>query len=290
MKVAYIQQNFPGSKSEAIKKTTKDIQKVASKGAELVVLQELHQNYYFCTNKNEKNFYLAKSFNKDVEYWSNVARDNGVVLVTSLFEKRAPGVYNNTAVVFEKDGEIAGIYRKMHIPSSSDLYEKYYFTPGDLGYKPIKTSVGNLGVMISWDQWFPEAARIMSLSGADILIYTSAVGVFDKVTEREGKRQLNAWKNIQLSHAIANTVPVISVNRIGREDNKNSLLKSMTFWGSSFVCDSFGGVLHESPKDEEDTPIIELDLEEKERTRFNWPFYKDRRIRTYKKVLKMWNN
>lgn len=289
MKVAYIQQSFPGSKTEAIKKTKKAIDKVASKGAKLVVLQELHQNYYFCTNINEKNFYLATSFEKDVEYWSNVARENGVVLVTSLFEKRAAGIYNNTAVVFEKDGEIAGIYRKMHIPSVPDLYEKYYFTPGDLGYKPIKTSVGNLGVMICWDQWFPEAARIMSISGADILIYTAAMGIFDKQSEKDSKRQLNAWKNIQCSHAISNTIPVISVNRIGREENRSTIHKSMTFWGNSFVCDSFGEILHESPKDEEDTPIIDIDLEEKERVRFNWPFLKDRRVNSYKKISKMWN-
>lgn len=290
MKVAYIQQSFPGSKSEAVKKTTKAIEKVASKGAKLVVLQELHQNYYFCANKNEKNFYLASSFEDDVGYWSEVARKNEIVLVASLFEKRTSGIYHNTAVVFEKDGEIAGIYRKVHIPSIPDLYEKYYFTPGDLGYKPIKTSVGNLGVMICWDQWFPEAARIMSLSGADILIYTAAMGIHDKQSDKESNNQINAWLNIQRSHAIANGIPVISVNRIGREENKSILHKSMTFWGNSFVCDSFGEFIHKSPEDEEDTPIVSIDLEAKEMTRINWPFFKDRRVDTYKKITKMWDD
>lgn len=279
MKIALIQQSYENSKKDTIKKTTKMIKKASQKGAELVVLQELHQTQYFCINENEKYFDLASSYQKDIRYWSKVAKENGVVLVTSLFEKRAEGLFHNSAIVFEKDGKIAGKYRKMHIPEDPGFYEKFYFTIGDLGYKPIKTSLGNLGVMICWDQWYPEAARLMSLSGADILIYPTAIGWFDEDEDEEKNRQLQAWQTIQRSHAIANGIPVVAVNRVGKELDDTKQIDGINFWGNSFVCDSFGKILHVSPKNKEDIAIVDVDLNSK--IRRTWPFLRDRRVETY---------
>lgn len=282
MKIALIQHSFENSKKQTIKKTTQMIKKASKKGAKLVVLQELHQTHYFCIEEDERNFELANSYEKDIRFWSKIASENEVVLVTSLFEKRAKGLYHNTAVVFEKDGSIAGKYRKMHIPDDPSFYEKFYFTPGDLGYKPIKTSVGNLGVLICWDQWYPEAARLMSLAGADILIYPTAIGWFDEDKKEEKTRQLQAWQTIQRSHAIANGIPVVAVNRVGIEKHQNS--QNINFWGNSFVSDSLGKLIHVSPSNKEDLGIVDINLSED--VRCTWPFLRDRRIETYSDITK----
>lgn len=284
MKIALIQQSFANTKKQMVKNTTNMIKKASKKGANLVILQELHQTQYFCINEDEDNFKLASSYQNDIKYWSKVAKENSVVLTTSLFEKRANGIYHNTAIVFEKNGKIAGKYRKMHIPDDPGFYEKYYFTIGDLGYKPIKTSVGNLGVMICWDQWYPEAARLMSLSGADILIYPTAIGWFDEDEKDEKDRQLQAWKVIQQSHAIANGIPVVAVNRVGKEFDNKKQIKGINFWGNSFICDSFGKILHASPNDKEDLAIIDIELNSN--TRLTWPFLRDRRVETYGELTK----
>lgn len=285
MKIALLQQAYS---KNMVKKTTSLIKKATKKGAKLVILQELHQDRYFCISEDEKNFALAENFDKDVKYWSKVAKENGVVLVTSLFEKRTEGLYHNTAVVFEKDGSVAGKYRKMHIPDDPGFYEKYYFTPGDLGFNPIKTSVGNLGVLVCWDQWYPEAARLMCLAGADILIYPTAIGwdMRDKKSER--KRQLDAWVNIQRSHAIANGINVIAVNRTGVEKHKNG--EKINFWGNSFVSDSFGKLLHVSPNNKEDLVLIDIDIKPDDKTRKTWPFFRDRRVDAYENLTKRYLN
>ena len=222
MKIGLVSHKFQGNKSKTIAKTIELIEKVAKNGADLVVLQELHQNHYFCQVENTQNFELGDDFNDDVKLWSDVAKKFGIVLVTSLFERRAAGLYHNTAVVFERDGSVAGEYRKMHIPDDPNFYEKFYFTPGDLGFEPIDTSVGRIGVMVCWDQWFPEGARLMALKGAQILIYPTAIGWFESDEKKERERQLEAWIGVQRGHAIANGVPVVAVNRIGFESEKLS--------------------------------------------------------------------
>ncbi len=287
MKVALIQHSVKNSKDETLSKTVSMIKEASLKGANLVVLQELHQSSYFCIVEDPKNFDLANDFEKDLKFWASVAKEFGVVLVTSLFEKRAAGLYHNSAFVFEKDGSLAGKYRKMHIPDDPGFYEKFYFTPGDLGYEPIDTSVGRLGVLICWDQWFPEAARLMAMKGAEILIYPTAIGWFEDDSNDEKDRQKSSWIDIQRSHAIANGLPVISVNRVGKEHDPSKLLDGILFWGNSFVCGPQGEFLHECGMDEE-LAIIKIDKKRTEEVRRMWPFFRDRRVDSYKDILKIY--
>ena len=286
MKVALIQQRYTGSKDTMRAASSKKIGESARNGAELVVLQELHQSEYFCQSEDTKYFVYADEFEKDLHFWSEVARENSVVLVTSLFEKRAPGLYHNTAVVFEKDGTVAGKYRKMHIPDDPGFYEKFYFTPGDLGFEPVDTSVGRLGVLICWDQWYPEAARLMTLKGAELLIYPTAIGWFDDDSEEEKRRQLQSWVTIQRSHAIANGIPVLSCNRTGFEADSSGILNGIRFWGSSFVCGAQGELLAEAEADREEILYAEIDQRRTKEVRDIWPFLRDRRIDEYEDLLK----
>jgi N-carbamoylputrescine amidase len=285
MKVALIQKKYTVSKIYTIDETVKDIKKAVDNGAELVVLQELHQNEYFCQSEDVKFFDYASSWEEDILFWSNIAKENGVVLVTSLFEKRTAGLYHNTAVVFEKDGSVAGKYRKMHIPDDPGFYEKFYFTPGDLGFEPIETSVGKLGVLICWDQWYPEAARLMTLKGSEVLIYPTAIGWFDEDSKEEQSRQLDAWITIQRSHAIANGIPVLSCNRVGFEEDSSGVMDGIRFWGNSFVCDPQGKMIAQSGIEEE-ILYAELDHNRTKEVRDIWPFLRDRRIDAYGNVLK----
>lgn len=287
MKVGLIQQKFHSNRELTILETLKLIQEAKKSGAELVVLQELHQDRYFCINENVDNFDLAEDFTKDVEFWAGVAQSQEIVLVASLFEKRAAGLYHNSAVVFEKDGTVAGKYRKMHIPDDPGFYEKFYFTPGDLGYEPIETSVGRLGVLICWDQWFPEAARLMALKGADLLLYPTAIGWFDQDSQEEKKRQLDAWVTVQRSHAIANGLPVICVNRVGKELDDMGALDGIRFWGNSFAVDAQGSFICRASEDEEEVAIVDIDFKKSENIRRIWPFLRDRRIDTYKDLTKI---
>ncbi len=258
------------------------IRQLAQDGAQLIVNQELHDSLYFCQTENVDLCSLAVAIPGEVtEFYAQLARETGCVIVTSLFERRAPGLYHNTAVVFEKDGTIAGRYRKMHIPDDPAYYEKFYFTPGDLGFEPIDTSVGRLGVLVCWDQWYPEAARLMALRGADILIYPTAIGWESSDTEAEKKRQREAWITIQRAHAIANGLPVVSVNRVGYEPDPSGVTGGITFWGSSFVAGPQGEFLYEAPSDEEATRCIDVDMTRSENVRRWWPFLRDRRIDAY---------
>jgi len=285
VRVALIQEKWEGSKEVAVSKSESAVKEAAANGAELVVLQELHQGHYFCQTEDVKLFDLAESFDEDVKFWSDVAKQNSVVLVTSLFEKRTAGLYHNSAVVLEKDGSIAGKYRKMHIPDDPGFYEKFYFTPGDLGFEPIQTSVGRLGVLVCWDQWYPEAARIQALKGAEVLIYPTAIGWFDADAEDEKKRQRDAWITVQRGHAVANGLPLISVNRVGFEKNPSGQLDGIRFWGSSFVCGPQGEILVEAPTDEETILYADIDLKRCETVRRWWPFLRDRRIDAYDGLL-----
>lgn len=286
-KIGIVSHKFEGNKTNTVKKTTNLVEKVVKNGANLVVLQELHQSEYFCQSQNVDIFDYANDYEIDVAYWSSVAREFKVVLVTSLFEKRAPGLYHNTAVVFEKDGSVAGKYRKMHIPDDPNFYEKFYFTPGDLGYEPIDTSVGRLGVLVCWDQWYPEAARLMALNGAEILIYPTAIGWFDLDDEDEKSRQLEAWVAVQRGHSVANALPVVAVNRIGfEEDDLNSKNGGIRFWGNSFVFGPQGEELFRSNSTDEVVEVIEIDKNRCENVRRWWPFLRDRRVDSYKDLTK----
>ncbi len=287
MKVALIQQKYHGTKELTIKHTQEAIKKAKEAGAELIVLQELHQDRYFCINENVDNFDLAENYHSDVEFWAKIAKELTVVLVVSLFEKRAAGLYHNTVVVFEKDGIIAGKYRKMHIPDDPGFYEKFYFTPGDLGFEPIQTSIGKLGVLICWDQWFPEAARLMALKGADILIYPTAIGWFDEDSLDEKQKQLDSWITIQRGHAIANGLPVISVNRVGKEIDDSEVLDGIHFWGNSFAVDAQGAFLYRASDDKEDIGLVDIDFKVSEGIRRIWPFLRDRRIENYSEITKI---
>jgi len=286
MQVALIQQKYHDNKDSTVQSTIKQIDKAAQSGAELIILQELHQNEYFCQSEDTKFFDYASDFNKDMIFWSNIAKKNNIVLVTSLFEKRAPGLYHNTAVVFEKDGSIAGKYRKMHIPDDPGFYEKFYFTPGDLGFEPIQTSVGKLGVLICWDQWYPEAARIMTLKGAEVLIYPTAIGWFDEDSQEEKQRQLESWITIQRSHAIANGIPVLSCNRVGFESDSSGVMKGIRFWGNSFVCGAQGEMLAQADNKDESILYANIEHERTKEVRNIWPFLRDRRIDDYNCLLK----
>ncbi len=286
MKVGLIQHAIESTSEKTIAKTVSLIEKAAREGAQLIVLQELHQDRYFCVNEDVACFDLANNWEADIAFWSGIAKENNVVLVTSLFEKRSAGLYHNTAVVFEKDGTIAGKYRKMHIPDDPGFYEKFYFTPGDMGYNPIQTSVGKLGLLVCWDQWYPEAARLMALKGAEMLIYPTAIGWFDEDMEDEKRRQCDAWETIQRGHAIANGLPVISVNRIGKEADNHGVLDGIRFWGNSFVAGPQGEIIVRASHDQEEVLIVDIDLQRGEHVRRIWPFLRDRRIETYGDLTK----
>lgn len=261
--------------------------RLAASGAALIVNQELHDSLYFCQTEDTKAFDLAVGLDSEAtDFYSRLAAELGVVLVTSLFERRAPGLYHNTAVVFEKDGSVAGKYRKMHIPDDPAYYEKFYFTPGDIGFEPIDTSVGKLGVLVCWDQWYPEAARLMALKGAEILIYPTAIGWESTDTQDEKARQLEAWITVQRGHAVANGLPVITVNRVGHEDDPSGCTDGIQFWGSSFVAGPQGEFLYKAPEDAEAETIVNIDLDRCENVRRWWPFLRDRRIDAYSGLTK----
>lgn len=282
LKVGIIQQHNTPDIVDNRNRLAEKVRRLAKEGARLVVLQELHDSLYFCQDENVDSCDLAIDIPGPVtDFYSELARSESVVLVTSLFERRAPGLYHNTAVVFESDGTIAGRYRKMHIPDDPAYYEKFYFTPGDLGFTPIDTSVGRLGVLVCWDQWYPEAARLMALRGAEMLIYPTAIGRADADDADEQERQRQAWITIQRGHAVANGLPVITVNRVGFEPDPSGVTPGIDFWGSSFVAGPQGEFLHQSPIDSEEEAIIEIDLDRCEQVRRWWPFLRDRRIDAY---------
>ncbi len=279
MKVGLIQQKNSADIKANIAKLQDNIRKAAAMGAELVVLQELHNGLYFCQTENTQLFDQAESIpGPSTDSFGQLAKELGIVLVLSLFERRAPGLYHNTAVVLEKDGTIAGKYRKMHIPDDPAYYEKFYFTPGDLGFEPINTSVGRLGVLVCWDQWYPEAARLMAMRGAELLIYPTAIGWESSDTEEEKQRQLGAWITIQRGHAVANGLPVVTVNRTGHEPDPSGQTAGIQFWGNSFVSGPQGEMLTEFPNHEEEVRVVEIDKTRSENVRRWWPFFRDRRI------------
>ena len=286
VKTALIQQKYHGSKETTVAHTVAQIETASHNGAELIVLQELHQTEYFCQHEATRYFDYARSFREDLAFWSSVAKRNEVVLVASLFEERAPGLYHNTAVVFDTDGFLAGKYRKMHIPDDPGFYEKFYFTPGDLGFEPIDTSLGRLGVLVCWDQWYPEAARIMALKGAEMLIYPTAIGWFDEDPEEEKTRQKESWTTIQRSHAVANGIPILSCNRVGFEADPSEALDGIRFWGGSFVCGAQGEILAQADDRSETILTAEIDLKRTKEVRDIWPFLRDRRIDAYADLLK----
>lgn len=287
IKVGMIQQTIGGDVEANKIKLAAHIRKLAAQGAQLVVLQELHNSLYFCQVEDTNHFNLAEPIpGPSTVFYGKIAAECGIVLVTSLFEKRAPGLYHNTAVVFETDGTIAGKYRKMHIPDDPAYYEKFYFTPGDLGFEPIETSVGKLGVLVCWDQWYPEAARLMALRGADMLIYPTAIGWESSDSNDEQSRQLNAWMISQRGHAVANGLPVISVNRTGYEADPSGVTNGITFWGNSFAAGPQGEVLVTASNDKEETILVDIDLERSEAVRRIWPFLRDRRIDAYGNITK----
>ncbi len=282
MKIGLIQQQNVANVKQNMQHLATKIRELAKQGAELIVLQELHNSLYFCQVEDVNNFDLAEPIpGPSTEFFGNLAKELGVVIVTSLFERRAPGLYHNTAVVLEKDGTIAGKYRKMHIPDDPAYYEKFYFTPGDLGFHPIQTSVGRLGVLVCWDQWYPEAARLMALQGADLLIYPTAIGYESSDTPDEQERQRMAWQTVQRGHAVANGLPVVTVNRIGLEPDPSQQTNGIQFWGTSFVAGPQGELLFEAPKDQEVTTLVEVDMQRSEQVRRWWPFLRDRRIENY---------
>ncbi len=273
VKTALVQQANSGDLTENRKKLAANITKCAAAGAELVVLQELHESLYFCQVEDVSCFDLAEPVpGKTTDFYSELSKKLQIVLVTSIFEKRAAGLYHNTAVVFDKDGSIAGTYRKMHIPDDPNYYEKFYFTPGDLGFRPVQTTIGKLGVLVCWDQWYPEAARLMALAGAEILIYPTAIGWTSNDGEAERNRQLDAWVTIQRSHAIANGIPVVSVNRTGSEVDKSGNTQGIEFWGHSFVAGPQGELITVAPKDSDANLLVEIDLKHSENVRRWWPF------------------
>ena len=287
MKIGIIQQSCTADVQENKEKLARNIAEVAKKGAELIVLQELHNSLYFCQTENTQLCDLAEPIpGPSTEFYGTLASQFEVVLVTSLFERRAPGMYHNTAVVFEKDGTIAGTYRKMHIPDDPAYYEKFYFTPGDLGFNPIQTSVGKLGVQVCWDQWYPEGARLMALAGAELLIYPTAIGYESSDTPEEQERQREAWTTVQRGHAVANGLPVVAVNRTGHEPDPSGQTNGISFWGSSFIAGPQGEFLYRAPKDEEVNIVVEVDMKRSENVRRWWPFLRDRRIECFEELTK----
>ena len=287
MKIGIIQQSCSADIQDNKEKLSRNIADVASQGAELVVLQELHNSLYFCQTENTQLCDLAEPIpGPSTAFYGAIAAEYGIVLVTSLFERRAPGLYHNTAVVFEKDGTIAGTYRKMHIPDDPAYYEKFYFTPGDLGFHPIQTSVGKLGVQVCWDQWYPEGARLMALAGAELLIYPTAIGYESSDTPEEQERQREAWTTVQRGHAVANGLPVVAVNRTGHEPDPSGQTNGISFWGSSFIAGPQGEFLYRAPKDEEVNIVVEVDMKRSENVRRWWPFLRDRRIECFGELTK----
>ena len=279
IKIGLIQQSCTSDIKANKEKLKKNIAEVAQNGAQLVVLQELHNSLYFCQVENVDNCNLAEPIlGPSTEFYSQLAKQYGIVLVTSLFERRSAGLYHNTAVVFDTDGSIAGKYRKMHIPDDPAYYEKFYFTPGDLGFQPIQTSLGLLGVQVCWDQWYPEGARLMALAGAEILIYPTAIGYESSDTPEEQERQREAWTTVQRGHAVANGLPVVTVNRVGLEPDPSGQTNGIKFWGSSFVAGPQGELLYRAPKDKEENAVVEVDMHRSEQVRRWWPFLRDRRI------------
>ena len=282
LKIGFLQQHNTADTKDNLLRLAEGISDLAKRGAELIVLQELHNSLYFCQTENVDNFDLAEPIpGPSTKFYGELTKQFGVVIVTSLFEKRAPGLYHNTAVVMEKDGSIAGTYRKMHIPDDPAYYEKFYFTPGDLGFHPIQTSVGKLGVLVCWDQWYPEAARLMALQGADLLIYPTAIGYESSDTPEEQQRQRMAWQTVQRGHAVANGIPVVTVNRVGFEPDPSGQTNGIQFWGTSFVAGPQGEIIYEASTDEEESIIVEMDIERSEQVRRWWPFLRDRRIDEY---------
>ena len=295
LKIGMLQQHNTADIQHNMKRLAEGIEDLAKRGAQLIVLQELHNSLYFCQTEDVRKFDLAEPIpGPSTHFYGDLARQLGVVIVTSLFEKRAAGLYHNTAVVIEKDGTIAGKYRKMHIPDDPAYYEKFYFTPGDIGFRPIDTSVGKLGVLVCWDQWYPEAARLMALQGAEILIYPTAIGYDANDHEAEQQRQREAWTTVMRGHAVANGLPVVAVNRVGFEptdplcDTTDNIaeIQGIQFWGSSFVAGSQGEFLHRASETEEESFIVNIDLERSENVRRWWPFLRDRRIDEYKDITR----
>lgn len=287
LKVALLQQSCSSCRDENLAKTAQLIRQAAASGAQLVVLQELHTSTYFCQVESPALFDLAETIpGPSTETFGKLAGELGVVIVASLFERRAAGLYHNTAVVFESDGTIAGVYRKMHIPDDPGFYEKFYFTPGDLGFNPIKTSVGTLGVLVCWDQWYPEAARLMALAGADLLIYPTAIGWDPDDTAEEQRRQYDAWVTVQRGHAVANGLPLFAVNRVGFEHSPQGADAGIQFWGGSFAAGPQGEILAEASLKNEEIVLVEIDCARSEQVRRIWPFLRDRRIDEYGDLLK----
>ena len=287
IKIGILQQHNVADRTDNMMRLAKGIEDLAKRGAELIVLQELHNSLYFCQVEDVNNFDLAEPIpGPSTGFYGELARQFGVVIVTSLFEKRAAGLYHNTAVVIEKDGTIAGKYRKMHIPDDPAYYEKFYFTPGDLGFHPIETSVGKLGVLVCWDQWYPEAARLMALQGAEMLIYPTAIGYAEEDTPEEQQRQREAWTTVMRGHAVANGLPVIAVNRVGFEPDPSNQTPGIQFWGSSFIAGPQGELFYRASENEEESLVLEIDLERSENVRRWWPFLRDRRIDDYTEITK----
>ena len=286
-RIGMLQQHNVADSKENIRRLSAGIEDLAKRGAQLIILQELHNSLYFCQTENVDNFDIAESIpGPSTRLYGELAKRFGVVIVTSLFEKRAAGLYHNTAVVIEKDGSIAGMYRKMHIPDDPAYYEKFYFTPGDLGFHPIDTSVGRLGVLVCWDQWYPEAARLMALQGAQMLIYPTAIGYESSDSPEEQARQREAWTTVQRGHAVANGLPVVTVNRVGFEPDPSQQTKGIQFWGSSFVVGPQGELFYQASDSEEESLVVDIDLEHSEQVRRWWPFLRDRRIDEYTDILK----
>ncbi len=287
LRIGILQQRKTADITANIKSIEEEVTDLARRGAKLIVLSELHNSLYFCQVEDVNNFDLAEPIpGPSTNYYCALAKRLNIVMVISLFEKRAPGLYHNTAVVIEKNGNIAGKYRKMHIPDDPAYYEKFYFTPGDLGFHPIQTSVGKLGVLVCWDQWYPEAARLMALEGAEILIYPTAIGYETSDTPEEQQRQRTAWTTVQRGHAVANGIPVITVNRVGFEPDTSGQTKGIQFWGSSFVAGPQGELFYQASDDDEESLVIDLDLKHSEQVRRWWPFLRDRRIEDYSGITK----
>lgn len=282
MKIGILQQHNVADKKDNLRRLAEGIADLAKRGAQLVVLQELHNTLYFCQTEDVSNFDLAEPIpGPSTGFFGELAKTYGIVIVTSLFERRAPGIYHNTAVVLDRDGSIAGTYRKMHIPDDPAYYEKFYFTPGDLGFQPIDTSLGRLGVLVCWDQWYPEAARLMAMRGAELLIYPTAIGYESSDPQEEQERQREAWTTVQRGHAVANGLPVIAVNRVGYEPDPSGQTGGIQFWGSSFVAGPQGELFYRASNTEEESIVVDIDLAHSEQVRRWWPFFRDRRIDAY---------
>ena len=291
MKIGLLQQHNTADSRDNMQRLSEGIGKLAAQGAELIVLQELHNTLYFCQTESVEQFDLAEPIpGPSTRFYGELAKQHGVVIVASLFEKRATGLYHNTAVVLEQDGSIAGIYRKMHIPDDPAYYEKFYFTPGDIGFRPVDTSVGRLGVLVCWDQWYPEAARLMALRGAEILLYPTAIGYAAEDEEAEQQRQREAWTTVMRGHAVANGLPVVAVNRVGFEPDPSGHTAGIQFWGSSFVAGPQGEFLHRASDHEESCAVVEVSLLRSELVRRWWPFLRDRRIDAYDSLLKRFDD